>query len=124
MKKIEFEIEVGKYISSATLSVELRKKKISRTYQLQRNNESLNMAHILALKEGLNHITEPVEIEFILNPGYLTISLESVEKWAKNDFRNNKGEEIKYKDYWKDISEELKKHKFKIKFKEKKNETM
>lgn len=117
MQKVTLEVEVEKYISIVTLSVKRESKAIKRSYQVIRNNDSLNLAHIKCIKEGLKHIIEPVHLIFKLKAGYVTVSLQSVEKWRKNGFLNKSGKEIKYAKEWKEISEMLAIHEYEVEFK-------
>ncbi len=117
MQKVTLEVEVEKYISIVTLSVKRNGRMIKRSYQIIRNNDSLNLAHIKCIKEGLRHIIEPVQLIFKLKAGYITISLQSVEKWRKNGFLNKSGKEIKYAKEWKEIAEMLSVHEYEIEFK-------
>lgn len=117
MQQVFLNIEIiSKYIAAATLSVNRAGKVISRTYEVQRSDKTTNHAYVLALNEGLKHITEPVELILRLKPGYITISLQSVEKWRKNGFLNKKGEPVKYAKDWKEISRMLDTHKYTIEF--------
>lgn len=117
MQKVTLEVEVEKYISIVTLSVKRESKMIKRSYQVVRNNDSLNLAHIKCIKEGLKHIIEPVYLIFKLKAGYITISLQSVEKWRGNGFLNKTGKKIKYAKEWKEIAEMLSTHQYEIEFK-------
>jgi hypothetical protein len=117
LQKVTLEVEVEKYISIVTLSVKRNGRMIKRSYQIIRNNDSLNLAHIKCIKEGLRHIIEPVQLIFKLKAGYITISLQSVEKWRKNGFLNKSGKEIKYAKEWKEIAEMLSVHEYEIEFK-------
>lgn len=123
MQQVVFQIETSKYIATAILSVKLKNGKVeSRAYQIQRKSESVNLIGIMALSEGLKHLIRPVELIFYVSPGYISISLESIEKWRGNGFKNKKGEEIKYAEIWKEIAAELEKHEVKIKIKKKQEE--
>ncbi len=117
MQKVTLEVEVEKYISIVMLSVERNGRVIKRSYQVVRNNDSLNLAYVKCIKEGLRHIIEPVHLIFKLKAGYITVSLQSVEKWRKNGFLNKSGKEIKYAKEWKTIAELLSIHKYEIEFK-------
>lgn len=117
MQRVTLEVEVEKYISIVTLSVKRNGRMIKRSYQIIRNNDSLNLAHIKCIKEGLRHIIEPVQLIFKLKAGYITISLQYVEKWRKNGFLNKSGKEIKYAKEWKEIAEMLSVHEYEIEFK-------
>lgn len=117
MQRVTLEVEVEKYISIVTLSVKRESKAIKRSYQVVRNNDSLNLAYVKCIKEGLRHIIEPVKLIFKLKAGYITISLQSVEKWRENGFLNKSGKEIKYAKEWKEIAEMLSIHEYEIEFK-------
>lgn len=117
MQKVTLEVEVEKYISIVTLSVKRESKMIKRSYQVVRNNDSLNLAYVKCIKEGLRHIIEPVHLIFKLKAGYITVSLQSVEKWRKNGFLNKAGKEIKYANEWKEIAGLLSIHEYEIEFK-------
>lgn len=117
MQKVTLEVEVEKYISIVTLSVKRESRVIRRSYQVVRNNDSLNLAYVKCIKEGLKHIIEPVNLIFKLKAGYITISLQSVEKWRKNGFLNKSGKEIKYAKEWKEIAEMLSIHEYEVEFK-------
>lgn len=117
MQKVTLEVEVEKYISIVTLSVKRNGRIIKRSYQVVRNNDSLNLAYVKCIKEGLRHIIEPVHLIFKLKAGYTTISLQSVEKWRKNGFLNKTGKEIKYAKEWSEIADMLSTHEYEIKFK-------
>lgn len=117
MQKVTLEVEVEKYISIVTLSVKKNGRIIKRSYQVVRNNDSLNLAYVKCIKEGLRHIIEPVQLIFELKAGYITISLQSVKKWRKNGFLNKSGKEIKYAKEWKEIAEMLSIHEYEIEFK-------
>lgn len=117
MQKVTLEVEVEKYISIVTLSVKRNGRIIKRSYQVVRNNDSLNLAYVKCIKEGLRHIIEPVKLIFKLKAGYITISLQSVEKWRKNGFLNKSGKEIKYAKEWKEIADMLSIHEYEIEFK-------
>lgn len=117
MQRVTLEVEVEKYISIVTLSVKRESKAIKRSYQVVRNNDSLNLAYVKCIKEGLRHIIEPVKLIFKLKAGYITISLQSVEKWKKNGFLNKSGKVIKYAKEWREIAEMLSIHEYEIEFK-------
>lgn len=117
MQRVTLEVEVEKYISIVTLSVKRESKAIKRSYQVVRNNDSLNLAYVKCIKEGLRHIIEPVKLIFKLKAGYITISLQSVEKWRENGFLNKSGKEIKYAKEWKEIADMLSIHEYEIEFK-------
>ena len=104
MRRVNLTIEISKFIGVATLEVATKNKNVSKDYQIQRNNESTNEMLAKALKEGMSHLPESVEVNIVTKSGYLILSIKSLTKWTSNGFQNAKGNDIKYKEIWYEIA--------------------
>ena len=119
MKKVKMEITIERYIAYADLSTEIKGKIQGRHHEIQRGKESINTTYIKALKHGLEHLTESVELTIIVPPGYLYSSLQVLEKWNENGYITGKGKKVKYADEWQEIQNMLSECIYKVEIKEK-----
>ena len=112
MKHVELRVEISRYIVVASLR--LPERDISREHELQREKESMNASSVKGLILGLEHITEPVELDIITSPGYLTIGLNALEKWQQDNYIKPDGTAVRHKELWMKAAELLEQHKWKI----------
>ena len=112
MQHVELRVEVSRYIVIA--SFRLLERNISREHELQREKESMNASSVKGLILGLKHITEPVELDIITSPGYLTVGINALEKWQQDNYIKADGTEIRHKELWIQVAELLEQHKWQI----------
>ncbi len=112
MQHVELRVEVSRYIVISHLR--LPKRNITRTHELQREKESMNASSVKGLILGLKHITEPVELDIITQPGYLTVGLNALDKWKQDNYIKPDGTEVRHKELWMQAAELLEQHKWKI----------
>ena len=119
MKKVTMEIEICRYIAVSILSTEINGKVISRPHSIHREKEPINLTYIKILKHGLSKLREAVELTIVIPPGYLSVSLQSLEKWNENGYITGKGTKVKYSDDWQEIHNMLSECIYKVEIKEK-----
>lgn len=112
------EITMQRYIAYADLSTEIDGKIKSRHHEIQREKEPINLTYIKILKHGLEHLTECVELTITVPPGYLSSSLQALEKWNENGYMTGKGTEVKYAEEWKTIHNMLSECIYEVEIKE------
>lgn len=70
--------------------------------------ETRNSAEILILQKALSRL-KPCDLTIHTENSYLASALEMwLDKWQQNEFKDTKGEDIKFKDRWENISQMLK----------------
>ena len=112
MQHVELRVEVSRYIVIAQLRLPARN--ITREHEFQREKESANASSVKGLILGLKHITEPVELDIVIQPGYLTIGLNALSKWQQDSYIKPDGTEVRHKELWMQAAELLEQHKWKI----------
>ena len=112
MKQVELRVEISRYLVIASLR--LPERDISREHEVQREKESMNASSVKGLIIGLKHITEPVELNIIVQPGYLQLGLNSLSKWQQDNYIKADGTEVRHKELWIEAAELLEQHKWKI----------
>lgn len=76
--------------------------------------ETKNGAEILILEKALKR-TKPCELNIFTDNNYLARALsEWLNEWQQNNFKDSKGEDIKYKDKWESIAGMLKQMPYKV----------
>lgn len=100
------------------LSTEIKGRTRSRHHEIRREKEPINATYIKILKHGLEHLTECVELTITVPPGYLSSSLQALEKWNENGYITGKGTEVKYAEEWKTIHNMLSECIYEVEIKE------
>lgn len=79
-----------------------------------------NQLAVCALEAALSRLTAPVSLTIWTDCGYLYGTLENrqFERWRQQDWKNEKGDPIKYVDKWLRIEYLLNAHDFQMKYRE------
>ncbi|MDD3416375.1 MAG: hypothetical protein PHY47_20625 [Lachnospiraceae bacterium] len=82
--------------------------------------ESINQKEMRAMLLGLEHIKKPVELEIYTDSPWMVRAVgEWMPKWKQDGWKKSDGKPVANAELWKKIANELEKHKYTIKAKEK-----
>ena len=74
----------------------------------QVKNASANLATLIAVKKSLYYCDFFHTINFHLSNSYVASSFDRLAAWELKDYKTSRGEDIKYLEEWKSISEMIK----------------
>lgn len=79
-------------------------------------NTTYNRTTLLAIVTALGRFNRPCEIVIITSNNFIKNIVESgnLSKWEENGWKTSKGEDIKNKELWQQLRDEMKKHKIAV----------